>query len=60
MMFLPEIIEEADPDQTQNRRMSTTSNKSEGKFNPLRDKLNDSLGIIQWVDIDFSINRLYH
>jgi len=46
-MFLPEIIEEADPDQTQNRRMSTTSNKSEGKFNPLRDKLNDSLGIIQ-------------
>jgi len=47
MMFLPEIIEEADPDQTKtNRKMSTGSNKSV-KFNPNRDIFNDSSGIMQ-------------
>lgn len=48
MMFLPEIIEEADPDKANSRRTSTCSNKSEGKYcNSNRDKLNDSLNVMQ-------------
>lgn len=47
MMFLPEIIEEVDPDQTKSRKMSTSSNRSEVKFNPKKEKFNDSLGIMQ-------------
>ncbi|CAH1737901.1 unnamed protein product [Aphis gossypii] len=50
MMFLPEIIEEVDPDQSKTRRTSTCSNKSEGKINSnCRDKFNDSFGIMQVV-----------
>ncbi|XP_025411933.1 bestrophin-2-like isoform X2 [Sipha flava] len=47
MMFLPEIIEELDPDQMKIRKTSISSNKSEGKFNPKKEKLNDSFGIMQ-------------
>lgn len=47
MMFLPEIIEDVDPDRTKSRRASTISNRSEGKFNQNREKFNDSLGIMQ-------------
>lgn len=47
MMFLPEIIEDADPDQTKIRRTSTSSNKSEEKHNKYKEKYNDSLGIMQ-------------
>ncbi|KAL4130655.1 hypothetical protein QTP88_008068 [Uroleucon formosanum] len=50
MMFLPEIIEEADPDHSRSRRTSMCSNKSEGKINQNnRDKFNDSYGIMQVV-----------
>ncbi|KAF0773971.1 bestrophin-4-like [Aphis craccivora] len=50
MMFLPEIIEEVDPDQSKTRRTSMCSNKSEGKINSnCRDKFNDSFGIMQVV-----------
>jgi len=48
MMFLPEIIEEADPDRSRSRSTSMCSNKSEGKINSnSRDKFNDSFGIMQ-------------
>lgn len=50
MMFLPEIIEEVDPDRSRSRRTSMISNKSEGKINSnSRDKCNDSFGIMQVV-----------
>ncbi|XP_060868792.1 bestrophin-4-like [Metopolophium dirhodum] len=49
MMFLPEIIEEADPDRSRSRRTSMCSTKSEGKIKPNRDKFNDSYGIMQVV-----------
>jgi len=47
MMFLPEIIEEADPDSSRSRRTSMCSTKSEGKIKPNRDKFNDSFGVMQ-------------
>ncbi|XP_060852220.1 bestrophin-4-like [Rhopalosiphum padi] len=57
MMFLPEIIEEADPDQTKTRRTSMCSNKSEGKINSnCREKFNDSFGIMQVVQQRSSLN----
>ncbi|VVC36988.1 Hypothetical protein CINCED_3A015536 [Cinara cedri] len=48
MMFLPEIIEETDPDQLK-RKTSTSSNKSDPKYGQNKDKFNDSLGIMQVV-----------
>lgn len=48
MMYLPEIIEESDPDENRSRRTSTCSSKSEGKFTTTKDKnIIDNFGVMR-------------
>jgi len=47
MMFLPEIIEETDPDKVKNNRKLSTGSTKSAKFNSNREYFNDSSGVMQ-------------